>query len=325
MGRMSKVSLLLIETQIPMIKKFRQLCEKYLNQTATPAEQKVVDDFIQELQEQAFTTRELVLQDPQRKQRIFSRIKFNTLIRKKRQRRQQLVLFSFVFIGMIVTSLWLSSDFLFQDTLQYTVAIGEDPKRILLDDATEVELTPGSQLTLASDFNVTDRQVTLVGEAFFTVKRDSNKPFVVHTTELAVTVLGTSFAVSASEVVVRTGRVTVENQKGNLGKVVLNAHEKVTLSAGKLYPEEVDILSLISANKDELVMHELPLSTWKKRIEEEFNVQLHFEGISTSDFFTTGDFRRTSLKDILHSFCFIHQVKYTVSGAVIHFENGWEG
>lgn len=308
-----------------MIKKFRQLCEKCLNQTATSAEQKVVDDFIQKLQEQAFTTRELVQQDQQRKQRIFSSIKFNTLIRKKRQRRQQTILLFFAVLGLMLTTVWLTSDFLVQDTLQYAVAIGEEPKRIQLDDASEVELAPGSQLIVSPDFNVVDRQVTLKGEAFFTVKRNIEKPFVVHTTKVAVTVLGTSFAVSDSEVVVRTGKVSVQNQEDNLNKVTLSAHEKVALLNGNLYPTKVDILGLISSNKDDLVMHELPLTSWKKRIEEEFNIQLQFDGISTADFFTTGDFRQTSLKDILHSFCFIHQVKYTVSGAAIHFENEREG
>ncbi len=308
-----------------MINKFRQLCEKYLNQTATQEEQKTVDDFIQELQEQAFTTGELVRQDKQLKQRIFSSIKFKTLVRKKRQRRQQTVLLFVVFLGLICTSVWLTSNFLFQDTLQYTVAVGEEPKRFQLDDATEVELTPGSQLILSSDFNAVDRQVTLKGEAFFNVERNVSKPFIVHTEQVAVTVLGTSFTVRASEVVVRTGKVAVENHKNTLDKVWLNAHEKALLSDGSLYSSTVDVLTLLSTNNEALVMQELPLITWKKRIEEEFNVQLHFEGISTTDFFTTGDFRRTSLKDILHSFCFIHQVKYTVSGAAIHFENEWNG
>ncbi|MBB1151174.1 MULTISPECIES: FecR family protein [unclassified Myroides] len=308
-----------------MINKFRQLCEKYLNQTATQAEQKVVDDFIQELQKQAFTTGELVREDKQLKQRIFSSIKFKTVVRKKKQRRQQTLLLLVAFLGLICTSLWLTSNFIFKDTLQYTVARGDEPKRFVLDDATEVELMPGSQLILPSDFNAVDRRVTLEGEAFFNVNRNATKPFIVHTEQVSVTVLGTSFTVRASEVVVRTGKVTVENQKDTLDKVWLNAHEKTTLFDGRLHSSTVDVLTLISTNKEELVMHELPLITWKKRIEEEFNVQLHFEGISTTDFFTTGDFRHTSLKDILHSFCFIHQVRYTVSGAAIHFENEWNG
>lgn len=88
-----------------------------------------------------------------------------------------------------------------------------------------VALADGSEVTLApnSAINVTygkDRRVVelMKGKALFDVTANKHRPFVVHTKQLDVTVLGTSFEVRSAEaspsatasVAVRHGRVRVE-------------------------------------------------------------------------------------------------------------------
>ncbi|WP_158962542.1 FecR family protein [Myroides fluvii] len=304
-----------------MIKKFRQLCGKYLNQTASSSEKKVVDDFIQTLQEQPFVNRDQVKDDKQLKQRMYSRIKFTTGIKKRQQKRKQQALFVLTLVTLLISGIGLSVDFFFSNHKQYSVALGEKTQSIQLDDTTTVTLTPGSKLMVSNDFNTVNRQVQLEGEAFFNVARNEAKPFIVQTNQVAVAVLGTSFLVNDHEVVVKTGKVVVENQQETqTDKVWLTAHEKVTFSNGEFKKSLVDVLSLYSSYKAALVMHEIPLLTWKKIIEEEFNVLVQIEDLPQTELYTTGDFRSTSLQDIVHSFCFIHQVKYTVSGSHIRLE-----
>jgi transmembrane sensor len=68
---------------------------------------------------------------------------------------------------------------------------------IILPDGTQVWLNAGSKLTYKKSFNTRDRLVTLQGEAFFHVKTNKSKPFVVQTARLNVKALGTSFNVKA--------------------------------------------------------------------------------------------------------------------------------
>jgi transmembrane sensor len=95
--------------------------------------------------------------------------------------------------------------------------------RTVLPDSSSIVLSPGSR----ADVRMTrDRHVALTGEAYFEVQRDVERPFVVKTDDVTVTVLGTAFEVSAFDtsasvlVRVRHGRVRVEVDGDS---VVLNA------------------------------------------------------------------------------------------------------
>jgi len=84
-----------------------------------------------------------------------------------------------------------------------------EPVAALLPDGSEVYLTKGSRLNYTENFNKELREVSIKGEAFFTVTSNPDKPFIVHTGEAKIKVTGTSFNVSAPinnkdiEVVVR--------------------------------------------------------------------------------------------------------------------------
>ena len=60
-------------------------------------------------------------------------------------------------------------------------------------------LTGDSRLTYDSQFGKTNRELSLRGKAFFRVKQDSSKPFIVETSLIQVEVLGTSFQVIAEK------------------------------------------------------------------------------------------------------------------------------
>lgn len=69
--------------------------------------------------------------------------------------------------------------------------------RLQLPDGTIVNINAGSQISFPSVFSGSKREVYLVGEAFFKVKSNKQKPFIVHTPEISVTATGTEFNVSA--------------------------------------------------------------------------------------------------------------------------------
>ena len=74
---------------------------------------------------------------------------------------------------------------------------GGEIAEVLLPDQTKVWLNSNSTLLYPETFKRKNREVRLEGEAFFDVSRDENHPFVVHTLNCSVKVLGTQFDVIA--------------------------------------------------------------------------------------------------------------------------------
>jgi ferric-dicitrate binding protein FerR (iron transport regulator) len=68
---------------------------------------------------------------------------------------------------------------------------------MVLPDNSQVWLNAGSTLTYPQTFDRDKRQVKLRGEAFFKVKSDKSKPFIVNTGQYNIKALGTSFNVKA--------------------------------------------------------------------------------------------------------------------------------
>ncbi len=96
-------------------------------------------------------------------------------------------------------------------------------------------------------FNGNTREVRLEGEAYFEVKRDAKRPFIVHTDYLTTRVLGTAFNVRArsrrdASVTLVSGRVQVG--AGDLAKV-LSPGEQAALSGSQLAVKSVDTYPII--------------------------------------------------------------------------------
>tara|TARA_Y100001972_G_scaffold127625_2_gene185067 strand:- start:12102 stop:13160 length:1059 start_codon:yes stop_codon:yes gene_type:complete len=101
-----------------------------------------------------------------------------------------------------------------------------------LPDGSHVNLNAGSTLYYYVCNECNTRELILEGEAFFDVKRDTERPFIVKTSNLSATVLGTSFNVKAypeedkTEVALVTGKVSVAGKKTI--PTVLTPHEMAT-------------------------------------------------------------------------------------------------
>ena len=75
-----------------------------------------------------------------------------------------------------------------------------DQKQISLPEGSKVWLNSGSQLTYNKYFtNAPVKEITLKGEAFFDIRHDPNRTFIIHTEYLDIKDLGTQFNVKAYE------------------------------------------------------------------------------------------------------------------------------
>lgn len=111
----------------------------------------------------------------------------------------------------VVTAVFVGVQSLMNDQGQELMATTEY-LRSTLPDSSHIILAPGSHISVKMN---DVRHIGLSGEAYFEVERDIERPFVVETEDLKVTVLGTAFEVSSVDtsnsvlVRVRHGRVQV--------------------------------------------------------------------------------------------------------------------
>ncbi|OGU65409.1 MAG: hypothetical protein A2499_04075 [Stygiobacter sp. RIFOXYC12_FULL_38_8] len=114
-----------------------------------------------------------------------------------------------------------------------TTALGEKAIIMLLDGSI-VTLNADSKFRYPQHFEGRQREVFLEGEAFFEVSKDSAKPFIVHSNNLATTVLGTKFNIKAFagdeniEVSLVEGKVKVSNVNavGNEDIIILKPNQQ---------------------------------------------------------------------------------------------------
>lgn len=110
------------------------------------------------------------------------------------------------------------------------VAAAEKTAINTLPDGSVVTLNKQSTITYAAKFKGDERRIKLKGEAFFDVKADKQKPFVVEADDVTITVLGTSFNIKnidgQVEVIVETGSVIVAK---NNKTIIVKEKEKVVI------------------------------------------------------------------------------------------------
>ena len=129
--------------------------------------------------------------------------------------------------------------YLFSSKITEKTAFGEK-KEVTLPDQTKIILNANSQLSYSKDFS---REVWLEGEAFFSVspRYETRETFWVHTKDLSIKVLGTSFNVhrhqEKTEVFLEEGKIELNLQgksnEDSLTNLVMNPGELLIYSAKK--------------------------------------------------------------------------------------------
>jgi ferric-dicitrate binding protein FerR (iron transport regulator) len=129
---------------------------------------------------------------------------------------------------------------------------------LVLPDGTKVWVNAGSKLTYDNNYGNKLREVSLLGEAFFDVTKNAEKPFIIHTAKADIKVLGTAFNVRCypnekkMETSLLRGRIEVTLKDRPAQKIYLSPNEKLTL-----FNNPVDTRP-ISAKMEQKPLAELP-------------------------------------------------------------------
>lgn len=178
-------------------------------------------------------------------------------------------------------------------------------KEVLLPDGSKVWLNKNSELSYSRDFNETLREVTLEGEAFFEIKRDENKAFIISAGNSHVKVLGTSFNVRSIEneeeiiVTVATGKVSFSSGPK---EVFLFPGEKGELNktSGELVKTGNNDNNYLSWKNKNLQFKNEKLGTVLKKMEELYDVKFEMQDPAFADCHITGTFNAVERKEALN-------------------------
>lgn len=222
--------------------------------------------------------------------------------------------------------------------------------QVTLPDGTIVWLNAGSRLSYKKSFNTKDRIVSLQGEAFFHVKSNKQKPFIVKTNRMNVKALGTIFNVKAypeDKIVMATlveGSIQVDGKVTNSKPflVTLKPKETITLSEqsveiGKTVKETpaVQVTETVTEKKKQIAAgvsineseNTIKFTSWKDpkwQIEGEnldnlsvllgrrFNVAIHKQSNNLNEYRFTGTLQNETLEQVLEILKLTTPLKYKI-------------
>jgi transmembrane sensor len=195
-------------------------------------------------------------------------------------------------------------------------------KQVLLPDSSLVILNSNSSVSVPADYNQTNRLVQLSGAAFFKVRKNAARPFIVSTPAFSTTALGTSFYVRAAgeqnnySVELLEGRVKLSASKGVSQPAYLDPGEEGQWrkSAAAFTKQMFDTSELRQWLDGRLLFHHTPAQQVIKRLEKWYAVEIEVRKKNWGKLAVTGDYINVPLDDVLKLVCFSLSCQYSYSG-----------
>ena len=342
-------------------KAFRQLLKRYLDNSCTDEEIRIVDQWYELLDnEHAPLSNEEVTEVENRLwhkiQSVTTNESFATIPLKNHKNNWWKYVAAASFIGVVI----LVGGIAFQnknkssDTPSLVIAkvsqgFSEEVnssgsiKKIELEDGSLVSIYPGSKLAFPKHFAPGKREVYLEGEAFFTVSKNPERPFFVYNNQIVTQVLGTSFTMQNKngkiEVAVKTGKVAVyENgEQINLNEVeqksngvIITPNQKVTYYQQERHfvtsivdhPAPVPTETAQPVITNHFSYNETPLYKVLKDLEDTYKLEIVLENEKIKNCLFTGDLSDQSMFNKLESICLVFSSSYEIKGTRILLKGG---
>ncbi|HEV7779946.1 MAG TPA: FecR family protein [Chitinophagaceae bacterium] len=220
---------------------------------------------------------------------------------------------------------------------------------IKLPDGSLVWLNAGSKLTYTKEYGQLNREVSLTGEGYFDVVKMKDKPFIIHTSNINIKVLGTVFNVKAypedkqteTSLIRGSIEVTINNRPSD--KIILSPNEKLVVENEIFLKKEAEKYNLkytpptVSVNKlkynqedstvvetqwvaNKLVFNDLSFGEIVVMMERWYNVviDLHDEVLEQTRM--TGNFEKESIGQALEALKLTIPFRYdqTENKIIIH-------
>lgn len=183
---------------------------------------------------------------------------------------------------------------------------------VSLSDGSIVILNTNSSIEYPETFSSSTREVRMKGEAFFDIKPDPSRPFVVSTPDFKTQVLGTSFNINAgnveSRVTVKSGRVKVMTKTK---EQILDPSDQVTISKTSLQLSRVNVDLTIGWIDNSFIFEDTPLNKAIMSVAERFRLEMNSQ-VNLNGCVITAKFKRATAEQILEAFAHSTGIQYKI-------------
>lgn len=177
--------------------------------------------------------------------------------------------------------------------------------KIELPDKSEVWLNKFSSISYKEGFGISHRKLTLKGEAFFDVQKNT-QPFVILGNKSKTEVLGTAFNIKnhesaeKTEIVVVRGKVAFSETESPENRVTLEAGEMAILEQStKKISKTINSNNNFLAWKDNiLIFDRTKFSEIISIIKEQYDITVSLENNQLNNCHFTGKFNQSQLKEV---------------------------
>lgn len=178
---------------------------------------------------------------------------------------------------------------------------------LVLSDGTKVWLNADSKIKYPVSFGQDKREVSLRGEGYFEVAKDSSRPFIVSTDKMDVKVLGTTFDVNTYEdegksfVVLVEGLVEVSAGKGEFRIITPGYMAEVNMHdvQAKIHVSKCDTEHYIAWKSGNFSFRNASLTEILKRVSRYYDVTVIREQVFEEEYYTGDVSSDVSLESLL--------------------------
>lgn len=194
---------------------------------------------------------------------------------------------------------------------------------VTLADGSMVTLNSMSQLDVPTGFDVDNRTLTLQGEAFFEVARDTLHPFVIETENSRTQVLGTKFNLSAYQ----NEGVTLSLKEGKVSftsipdkstpPLILLPNEEVRLQDGELVKDTIDVSFSSAWMERRLVFRSQKFKQVVRELERFYGLTIKINKKGLENRLYRGNHDNPSLDEIAKSMAFVLKFNYKMENGTL--------
>ncbi|MEN7548156.1 FecR domain-containing protein [Rapidithrix thailandica] len=292
-----------------------ELLAKYVNGDCTEAEARAVEQWLnyngglEGLKDNVETS-------PHLEEKLWKNIKTATIVASSTTRKSNFFrMKSWSVAASITIIIAITSYLLLNQTTMYKTNTGE-VKTVMLSDSTKVILNVASSLQLSNGFGKSNRKVTLNGEAYFEVKKDSLLPFIINTHESVTKVLGTKFNLSAyvgeaNTLTLDEGTVFFyDKRKGPASGLPLTPNEQVVLQKDSLIKNTIHQFHHAAWINRKLVFENQSFALVVKELERFYGYTIEVKKQSLNTRRYNGTHSNQSIEALLQDIGFVLDFKF---------------
>lgn len=188
---------------------------------------------------------------------------------------------------------------------------------IVLNDGSRIWLNAQSRIKYPIRFGKSERRIQIAGEAFFDVKHDPQRPFIVETADYSVKVLGTKFNVNAydqeesSATTLVSGSVLIPMKTGIENVLTPGDQLKYSRSDKSISIQKVDIELYTSWIDNNLRIEQMSLEEIFKILMRRYDINVYYsDDVSKSEKFSGKIPLNDNLKIVLNQMSKVSNVDF---------------